>query len=303
MPRYDLLGLSVESSRAFPDFPQAESAAPPDLRLHWAPSLASLDQFYRERRPDPSAPATLTLTKSDHAYHFAYEDGTRFLLSGDGAQVSAVIAPHQSIEDTLTYFTGPIMGFILALRGIFCLHASAVLLDGAAVAFVGPAGAGKSTTAALLNQAGLPVISDDALPCLPCDGQLQVHSSYPRVRLWEDSVFKLKGTPDALPLLTPNWSKRYLPLDEAGFACGLFPLQLIVFLGADPPSLPTVLRLAHSTYIGDLLPPERAAQHFAHMAELARSVPVVNFDRPQNSQEYLALLRNTLNATRRVTMG
>lgn len=303
MPRYDLFGLTVESSRAFPGFLPAADSQPVDVTLRWVPSLAPLGSPHAERRHDPSRPATLVVTRDESAFHFAYEDGTSFLVSRCGRSVSAVIAPRQALEDTLTYFTGPILGFLMALRGIFCLHASAVLLDGVAVAFIGAAGAGKSTTAALLHQQGLPVISDDALPCVLLDGVPHARSSYPRLRLWEDSVTQLAGKPDALPLLTPNWNKRYLPLDDEAFASGTFRLALLVFLDQEATSLPTILRLTHATYVQDLIPAELRSAHFALMGALARSVPTVNLGRPRNSQEYLALLRNTLNATRRVTMG
>ena len=40
------------------------------------------------------------------------------------------------------------MGFVMLLRGIVCLHASAIAIDDEAIALLGPAGSGKSTTAA-----------------------------------------------------------------------------------------------------------------------------------------------------------
>ena len=50
---------------------------------------------------------------------------------------------------------GPVFAFVLRLRGAVTFHASAVRI-GDAVAFLGPQGAGKSTTAAALALRGCP---------------------------------------------------------------------------------------------------------------------------------------------------
>jgi hypothetical protein len=60
------------------------------------------------------------------------------------------------------YLIGPIMRLILHQRGDLPLHVSAVMVDGRAWAFTGPAGTGKSTLAAGLHlHAGLPFLTDD----------------------------------------------------------------------------------------------------------------------------------------------
>jgi len=55
----------------------------------------------------------------------------------------------------------PVLGLLLRCKGVTCLHASAVSFGEHSVAFVGPAGAGKSTTAATFARQGYGVISDD----------------------------------------------------------------------------------------------------------------------------------------------
>jgi hypothetical protein len=54
------------------------------------------------------------------------------------------------------------------------LHASAVILDGAAIVFVGHSGAGKSTISQLMEEAGLEVMTDDRT-ILTCEGAV-VHA-------------------------------------------------------------------------------------------------------------------------------
>lgn len=296
MPHYTLYGLIVQSPLVFPDFPaEPLPAARVDIELEWVDSLPPLPAFHCQRRLDVESVPTLVVTRDDSAYHFAYSDGTAFLITRNGTQVLAAIAPEQTIEDTLTYFTGPIMAFCLALRGIFCLHASAVLIDDVAVAFVGPAGAGKSTTAAMLSRAGVAVISDDALPFHIRPDGVWVSASYPRLRLWGDSVKRLWGEKDALPMLTPNWDKRYLRLDSGSFAPGPHRLGLLVFLESSATASQSVFWAAmNSVYIQDLLPQELLRTQFEQMGTLLRNVCCVTMPVPGGAQECLTCLRSEL---------
>ena len=69
-------------------------------------------------------------------------------------RVWAVWPAASSLEDVATYLLGPVLGLLLRLRGVPCLHASAVAFGDSAVAFAGSEGAGKSTTAAALASRG-----------------------------------------------------------------------------------------------------------------------------------------------------
>lgn len=63
---------------------------------------------------------------------------------------------------------GPGLVLALALQGVFCLHASAVLGHSGAVVFAGSSGAGKSTLAARLGeQHGFQRLTDDITPLAP----------------------------------------------------------------------------------------------------------------------------------------
>ncbi|GEM_PF-2956627 len=60
---------------------------------------------------------------------------------------------------------GPALAVSLAMRGIFLLHASAVLVDGVVCVFLAPSGAGKSTlAAALAAQDDVRGLADDIVP-------------------------------------------------------------------------------------------------------------------------------------------
>jgi hypothetical protein len=61
------------------------------------------------------------------------------------------------------FLEGSVLAHALAAEGMLTLHASAVEVEGLALAIAGPSGAGKSTLAALLCGAGARLVTDDAL--------------------------------------------------------------------------------------------------------------------------------------------
>ena len=159
-----------------------------------------------------------------HYFRLRYADGTEFLLARSGAEAWATWPEPLTLDDAATYLLGPVLAFILRLRGTVCLHASCVALGSRAVALVGQAGAGKSTTAAAFARRGIPVLSDDAAAVDDRGANLVVQPGNPRLRLWGASAQILFSAPDALPRLTPNWDKLYLDLGENDFAFQETPL-------------------------------------------------------------------------------
>jgi hypothetical protein len=175
----------------------------------------------------------------------------------------------------------------LRLQGIPCLHASAVAVNGRAIALLGPASAGKSTTAAALAQRGYPVLSEDVVALREEDGAFLVAPGYPLLRLWPQSVHDLFGAGESLPRLTPNWDKRYLDLTARGdgFHRDPLPLAAIYLLGerrAEPgvpavesvPAGSRLMSLVANTYTNYLLDPALRAQEFQSLARLVNRIPV-----------------------------
>ena len=114
-------------------------------------------------------------------YRFLYGDGITFDISSDGENVRGSWPAEMSLEDALTYLLGPVFGFILRLRGFTALHASAAVINGYAVAFVGRGGAGKSTIVAALARAGHRILSDDIAVLEEASGTFRIKPSYPHI--------------------------------------------------------------------------------------------------------------------------
>jgi hypothetical protein len=226
---YRLFGLDVYSDVALPGVqlrtwsPQ-EDAAPVNIRL----SGYSCDEIATEaeqgilvfgsKQDEPRV--RIEYFPSARFYRFRYSDGIMFHISSDGENVRGRWPSTMSLEDALTYLLGPVFGFIIRLRGFTALHASAAVINGYAVAFVGGGRAGKSTIVAALARAGHRILSDDIAVLEETSGTFRIKPSYPHIRLWPDSVSVLFGTRDALPKLVPSsdwWDKRFLDLQRDGF--------------------------------------------------------------------------------------
>jgi hypothetical protein len=220
-------------------------------------------------------------------FAFFYRDGARFAVERHGREVWADWPEGYTLEDACTYLLGSIMGFVLRLRGITCLHASAIAAGDYAIAFAGSPGAGKSTLAAALAQRGFPVLSDDIVALTEEEADFYVRPGYPRLNLWPDSVRSLFGDANALPPITPTWDKRYLALDKHGrnFARQSLPLRAIYFLDAREAALSDPLieevvdqeafmALVANTYLNYLLDRDMRSAEFDVLGRVAISIPM-----------------------------
>ena len=295
-PRYLLYGLTVEAGRPLPGLRPAPGGAAPDVRLDvgahpagFAASALDARPWYASDRPAATADPTLVVRRAaDGAWlHLAYADGTEFSVSADGRRVGCTWPPALTLEDTATYLLGPVLGLVLRLRGVTCLHASAIAVGGAALLVCGPAGAGKSTTAAAFAARARPVLADDVAALEEADdGTVRVRAAYPHLRLWPDAVRALYGEGASLPPLTPNWDKRFLDLGEAeAFHAGSLPVRAVYLLAGreteDAPRVEplsasqAVLSLVANTYMGWLPDLGAAARDLALYGRLARQTTPV----------------------------
>ena len=177
----------------------------------------------------------LRIFKVDHGdfVRLAYEDGTQFWVDRTRRNIWATWPPESSLANATSYLLGPVLGLVLRLRGVTCLHASSVAFEDRSIALVGQTGAGKSTTAAAFARQGYGVISDDIVALVERENALYVMPAYPHLCLWPESVKMIYDSADALPRLIPDWDKRRLTLGEEGtrFESRCLPLAAIYVLG------------------------------------------------------------------------
>ncbi len=290
-------GLTLRSNRLLPVLPLLETPSPIfDIELHLGlspltgsgKSPASQPLVNMSSYKNESGKPIWEMRAATHSslLHLTYYDGMQFWLDRKGKCLWAVWPPEATLEDAASYLLGPVLGILLRLRGVTCLHASAVALEDRSVAFVGPAGAGKSTTAAAFARQGYAVISDDIVALEEREDLFQVMPAYPHLCLWPDSVQMLYGSPEALPRIVQDWDKRRLAAGDQGtrFEGRPLPLAAIYILGeSGPHPAPRVegirpqaafLSLVAGTYANNILDREMRRREFAFLGRLIARVPV-----------------------------
>lgn len=187
-----------------------------------------LDELTSEERGD--RPVDLRIVRRDlgesipplgHYAKFDFEDPAGILMMWPGAAAVRIVGPdHVEIqpypdapERYLAFpLLGPVMGWMLHMRGLFVLHASAVVRKGHAIAFLGDKGAGKSTTASAFLREGAELLTDDLLAAdcegaaprlLPAFAQLKLNADQPMVDV-------PGGT--TIPLVMKGFEKRQVRL-------------------------------------------------------------------------------------------
>ena len=295
---YTIYGLNLSSDSPIPGLVTRPSPGTVEVQLFlrrtpcwFNERTAQTEQswFVSAHRDDERGRPVLRITRTTNpaCFRFAYSDGTEFIIDPAGRKIWATWLAPSTLSDTATYLLNPVLGFLLAHRGSICLHASAVAIGGQAVAFIGPAGSGKSTTAALFAARGYPIICDDVLVLSSRKDIILAQPGYPRLRLWPHSVQALFGGADALPRLTPTWDKRYLDLtrDRLQFQNHALPLGAIYIIGdraetGISPSCDGVTRrealvaLVKNSYVGKLLDKTRRALELRFFGHVATSTPM-----------------------------
>ncbi|MBA3710871.1 MAG: serine/threonine protein kinase [Pyrinomonadaceae bacterium] len=233
---YSVFGLQLQANKRIPGLVEMSVAAGVDVQVWiemvppWLKEIseAAIELWYANSYQDRWGQPSLTVWRLADGEYFRllYCDGTEFFIDRRGKEIWASWPDTMTLSDMTTYLLGPVMGFVLRLRGITCLHASAIAVNGQAIALLGPAGAGKSTTAAAFAGLGYPVLSDDVVALIDQGDTFGSQPGYPRLRLWPSSVDLLYGSAEALPRLTPTWDKRYLDLTLKGYCFQQQPLPL-----------------------------------------------------------------------------
>ena len=161
---YRLHGLLLRSALPLSGVVQSDGLH--DVEVRWTPW-----------KPVPADPARGRLVAASFAsgrcLYAVTEEGGRwtvrvggicdFVIDGALDAVECRLDPGADPALAAVLLAGLVVAVLLNLAGECVLHASAVEIDGTALAFAGPSGAGKSTLAALLCSDGARLITDDVL--------------------------------------------------------------------------------------------------------------------------------------------
>ncbi|MDH5235593.1 MAG: hypothetical protein OEW77_11590 [Gemmatimonadota bacterium] len=286
-------GLRLRCATALPTLASAPLAGVPDVVVRFSvpPSaLAALPRSARyvsEATEDGRPVLVCESDVSGDAPRLVFGEGATFTFAAEGPDLWVEWMAPLSMDDVMSFLTGPVLGFALRRLGVLALHASAVSIGGRAVGFVGAGGAGKSTLAAALAARGHAVLTDDVLALREQDGRWLAFPGHDQLRLWEDSEALLFGGSGRLAPLSDTWEKRKLSLLAEGYHLVTAPEPLGALLVLEPPApravaaevLPalgqeTVLSLLGNTSAGYLLGAADRVPELRALSSLLRSVRV-----------------------------
>ncbi|GAA4762076.1 hypothetical protein [Novosphingobium ginsenosidimutans] len=201
-------------------------------------------------------------------------------------------------DEEALWLNGSVYAGVACLKGFLPLHASAVAVDGRAIAFTGPTGAGKSTLAAGLGQLGFPLFCDDSL-------LVDLHNTEGLIAM--PGHKRLKLLPDALALAgavaeapVGAATGKFYARPAAGDLGQPLPLAGLVFLETGPDvrwhearGAERFVRLEDDHYTQELFreaaQPGRA-ELFALRARLAGQVTMARLVRPISAEGFAASL-------------
>jgi len=226
-PAQLLYGLVVDSEVPLHQDRPAPPGVPVDVRVRWGSERSAAEQ---RRLPEGRVLLRARWARTTH-YTFVERPDSSCLLrfhAACDAEISpdlrdVVVHPATGADPGLAAVltTGATLAFQLYRRGLTVLHASAVDVGGAAVAFAAPSGGGKSTMATLLCADGATVVTDDVLR-VDDDHTVRLGATGLRLRKGADTLttlFEPDGTPhrrrsaDDRQVLTPRAATTdHLPL-------------------------------------------------------------------------------------------
>jgi hypothetical protein len=212
----------------------------------------------------------------------------RHIVSPDGARIRSSLPAVPAWRWERLLFA-QVLPLSAALRGRELFHASAVAIGGAAIAFVGLSGAGKSSVAAHLVARGATLVTDDVLALEPAGDGIDAHpggglagvARHELAAMSEGGRARLGqrvGLADKV-YLAQRVSRRPLPLKALYYLTR--GAGTTVEIGPSG-SLPS--RLLGSSFIAYLSSPRLLVDHLEVCTLVASTVPVLELSVPASVQ-------------------
>lgn len=264
---YQAYGRLIDTDIDLPGVQQA--AGRPDLCLRLGRVRSYKTGWTNVWEPTRSAP-WVRVRRSRTDYTIRYEQQVDFHYSPGARAIT--IHVHDCPQEAVSHFAlDQVLPLVLSLDALV-LHASAVVVDGTAVAFSGPGGSGKSTLALMLERAGHSVLCDDALLVTVENGRAAAAPAYPGLRFWPD-ISETAGRPsfDRGPY------RKLRVFEGLRFHDGPLPLHHVVVIArddsADPRFEPMSARDTAMALLGNAY---RLEQHDARIlaAEFDRALHI-----------------------------
>jgi len=231
---------------------------------------------------------------ADHSSYVCWEGVGEFLVSAGGHQIIARQFDDASPESFRVYLLGQALSFALVKCGLEPIHATSVVVNGEAVAFLGSSGMGKSTLAACFLEAGYGMLTDDLLILRPKSGAFIAYPGPSRIKLYPRLASRFLGTASNGVAMNSESEKLVLPLHEARTRTSPARLKALYTLaapwqaaGKHPVRIQKLtaresfLELVRNTFNSRVVNPDRLERQFKQTAHVVSQMLVKKLSYPR----------------------
>jgi len=225
----------------------------------------------------------------------SFDDLAQFLIAPDDRTVTifdvASIATAADLDHLLYDHVAP---RLVAEQGALVLHGSAVEIDGAMAVFLGETGAGKSTLAASLHNAGYQLHGDDAVVIEMRDGHYAGRAVYPSLRLYPETIAAVLGNQIPTTQMAHYSDKLRVTLSAAmaNDVAAPAPIAALFLLSGEDSNLPpealdmrpseACMALVGQSFTLDPGNAAKAADRLEKISALCAAVPVYRLTYPRD---------------------
>ena len=294
MNLYRVCNLIIQSAIPLPELAPV-SAVTPDYRFSLLPvgeSSFGEHQWFNQWVYQDQVRLKFALKAPDYLLRFT--GLADFLVPRDGQDIKCQPLPDTTESTVRHLLLDSVIPLILSRREQLVLHASAILTQHGAIAFIGTSGQGKSTLAASHGRRGFPLISDDYLVVRQIEGHWIAVPSYPGVRLLpesSDGIFEVAPPSDEVATYTAK--RRVSDLELLPFAdrpAKLLCLYVLDEEGVSAPPEPaierfsarqTFLKLVNSSFNLDTTDKALLRRQFATLGSIVADLPCFRLRYPR----------------------
>jgi hypothetical protein len=283
---YQVCTLVLESTISLPELTQT-SGSNPDCNFQLLPAgepFAGEYHWFNQWLFKDEVRLSFAFRGDD--YMLRFPDYADFLASRAGPDIKCRPLPDVPEATVRHLLLDCVIPLILSRREPLVLHASAILTNHGAIAFIGTSGQGKSTLAASHGQLGYPLISDDYLVLREVGEDWVAVPSYPGVRLLPksaDGIFESAPPTEEVAHYTAK--RRISDLELLPFTESPSKMQCLYVLddeGKEPPREPVVenissreifMKLVSSTFNLDITDKALLRRQFATLRRIVAALP------------------------------
>jgi len=228
----------------------------PPAATHHAPGLFFRPMLATEARKSewqlfhqwvlPGGSVWLSFSRGPGGYLLRFNGLADFMVAADLSHIAGYWERRVPVDTVRHLLLDQVVPLVLSAHGRLMLHASAVGIDGRAVAFAGDSGSGKSTLAASLAAHGAPFLTDDCLLLREGQQTVMATGSYPGLRLWPENAAALFPDGRRLPRVAHYMTKVRLQIGGGPgvrSSSSSLPLARLYFLSGPQSERPPALQV------------------------------------------------------------